>query len=100
MKVPLSWLNEYIPTQLSLTQIADALTLIGLEVESTAGRTHLNGSAFREQGVAVRNGRHAGNVLQGGRCRVIGGPHPDAGLDVQGAAGDGIADLLQISQAK
>lgn len=33
MKLPLSWLKEYIPTKLSLEQISDTLTNLGLEVE-------------------------------------------------------------------
>lgn len=33
MKVPLSWLKEYLPTQLTSQEIADKLTLLGLEVE-------------------------------------------------------------------
>ncbi len=33
MKVPLSWLKEYLPTSLSIEQIADKLTAIGLEFE-------------------------------------------------------------------
>lgn len=33
MKVPLSWLKEYLPTSLSVEQIADSLTAIGLEFE-------------------------------------------------------------------
>lgn len=33
MKVPLSWLKEYLPTSLSTLQIADKLTAIGLEFE-------------------------------------------------------------------
>ncbi len=34
MKIPLSWLKEYLPTHLSPAKIADSLTRIGLEVES------------------------------------------------------------------
>jgi len=34
MKVPLSWLKEYISTSLTAAQIADTLTNVGLEVES------------------------------------------------------------------
>jgi phenylalanyl-tRNA synthetase beta chain len=33
MKVPLDWLKEYLPTKLSIQEIADSLTLLGLEVE-------------------------------------------------------------------
>lgn len=33
MKVPLAWLKEYIPTKLSAEEIAETLTLVGLEVE-------------------------------------------------------------------
>lgn len=34
MKIPLSWLKEYLPTQLTPEQIAESLTVIGLEVEA------------------------------------------------------------------
>ncbi len=34
MKVPIAWLKEFIPCDLSPQQIADQLTLLGLEVES------------------------------------------------------------------
>lgn len=33
MKLPLSWLKEYLPTRLTPEQIAETLTVIGLEVE-------------------------------------------------------------------
>ncbi|MCC5832520.1 MAG: phenylalanine--tRNA ligase subunit beta [Chlamydiales bacterium] len=36
MKLPLSWLREYLPTNLSPEQIADSLTVVGLEVEALA----------------------------------------------------------------
>src|SRR5262245_52303523 len=37
MKVPLSWLKEYLPTQLSAQQIAETLTSVGLEFEGMQG---------------------------------------------------------------
>lgn len=38
MKLPLSWLKEYLPTKLSPEQIADSLTVVGLEVEAIEQR--------------------------------------------------------------
>jgi phenylalanyl-tRNA synthetase beta chain len=35
MKISLNWLNNYISTSKSLSEITDALTNIGLEVEGT-----------------------------------------------------------------
>ncbi|MBM3201685.1 MAG: phenylalanine--tRNA ligase subunit beta [Chlamydiae bacterium] len=44
MKVPLNWLKKYIPLSQTPQQIADALTLQGLEVESIEGENyHFNG---------------------------------------------------------
>lgn len=34
MKIPLSWLKEYLPIDSSAEELADALTLLGIEVES------------------------------------------------------------------
>lgn len=34
MKIPFSWLKEYLPTQLSPEEVAETLTLLGLEVEA------------------------------------------------------------------
>lgn len=36
MKVPLSWLNEYLPTKLTPEKIAEILTLAGLEVDAVS----------------------------------------------------------------
>ena len=47
MKVPLSWLKEFIPLDLSPQEIASTLTLLGIEVESIEGKT------FSFQGVVV-----------------------------------------------
>ena len=38
MKVSLSWLREYIPITMETTDLADALTMIGLEVEAVENR--------------------------------------------------------------
>lgn len=59
MKFPLSWLKEYIQTTLTPEQIAEALTLIGLEVEG------MHGAELSFKGVIV------GKVLSTS-------PHPDA----------------------
>ena len=38
MKVTLSWLNEYVPIEMGVDDLSDALTMIGLEVESITDR--------------------------------------------------------------
>jgi len=38
MKVSLSWLNDYIDIQMDAADLADALTMVGLEVESVSNR--------------------------------------------------------------
>lgn len=38
MKVSLSWLREYVPIEMPVTQLADALTMVGLEVEAVTNR--------------------------------------------------------------
>ncbi len=38
MKVSLSWLNTYVPIQLAVSDLADALTMAGLEVEAVDDR--------------------------------------------------------------
>jgi len=38
MKVSISWLNQYVPVDISAPELADALTMAGLEVETVADR--------------------------------------------------------------
>ena len=38
MKVSLSWLRDYLPIELPVTDLADALTMVGLEVETVTDR--------------------------------------------------------------
>ena len=38
MKVSLSWLKEYVPIQMTVSDLADALTMAGLEVEAVINR--------------------------------------------------------------
>lgn len=38
MKVSLSWLNEYVPITMEVSELADALTMAGLEVEAVEDR--------------------------------------------------------------
>ncbi len=38
MKVSLSWLNEYVPVEIDINKLVDALTMVGLEVESLSDR--------------------------------------------------------------
>ena len=38
MKVSLSWLKKYVPIQMTVSDLADALTMAGLEVEAVADR--------------------------------------------------------------
>ncbi|MFS8564114.1 MAG: hypothetical protein LVR00_07310 [Rhabdochlamydiaceae bacterium] len=47
MKVPLSWLKEFLPTTLSPQAIAETLTLLGIEVEN------IEQKVFSFQGVVV-----------------------------------------------
>jgi phenylalanyl-tRNA synthetase beta subunit len=45
MRIPIDWLNEYVPNTLAVKQLADTLTDMGLEVEeieSTAGSPVFN----------------------------------------------------------
>jgi len=59
MKVSISWLNEYVPVQMTPSDLADALTMAGLEVEALWNRyDYLN------------------TVVVGKIIRVI--PHPNA----------------------
>ncbi len=42
MKVSLSWLNDYVPVEMDVKSLADALTMVGLEVEAIEDRwSHL-----------------------------------------------------------
>ncbi|MBW1835737.1 MAG: phenylalanine--tRNA ligase subunit beta [Deltaproteobacteria bacterium] len=38
MKASLSWLNKYVPIEMEINDLADALTMVGLEVESVSDR--------------------------------------------------------------
>jgi phenylalanyl-tRNA synthetase beta chain len=38
MKVSLSWLKEYVPIDMAVPDLADALTMAGLEVEAVEDR--------------------------------------------------------------
>ena len=38
MKVSLSWLNDYVPIEMDPVDLADALTMVGLEIESVSDR--------------------------------------------------------------
>ena len=38
MKVSLSWLNKYVTIKMEVEDLADALTMVGLEVESVSDR--------------------------------------------------------------
>lgn len=38
MKVSLSWLKEYVPVEMEVSKLADALTMVGLEVDSISER--------------------------------------------------------------
>ena len=44
MKVSLSWLKDYIAINMDAADLADALTMVGLEVESVADRYDYLGS--------------------------------------------------------
>ena len=38
MKVSLSWLKEYVPIEIDPSDLAEALTMVGLEIESVSDR--------------------------------------------------------------
>jgi hypothetical protein len=76
---------------------AKGAVLTGSHRKRTAGRAHFNGRALREQGVSMRDSRHASHILLSGRSRIIRQPDPDARLNVKRAPGDGVADFLKIS---
>ena len=38
MKVSLSWLKDYVPIEMDPADLAEALTMVGLEIESVADR--------------------------------------------------------------
>ena len=38
MKVSLSWLKDYVPIEMDPSDLAEALTMVGLEVESVSDR--------------------------------------------------------------
>lgn len=59
MKVSLSWLKEYVPVHMAAKDLADALTMVGLEVESITDR------------FAILNSVRVGRIT-----RVV--PHPNA----------------------
>ncbi|PIE68041.1 MAG: phenylalanine--tRNA ligase subunit beta [Deltaproteobacteria bacterium] len=70
MKVSLSWLKEYVPITLSIDELADALTMAGLEVEGVENRY-----AFLETvviGKVVEVSRHP-NADRLKLCRVDNG---------------------------
>jgi hypothetical protein len=44
MRVPLSWLREFVDIDLTPEQLADRLTLLGMEVSSIAEKRRPNGT--------------------------------------------------------
>ncbi|MGD9137907.1 MAG: phenylalanine--tRNA ligase subunit beta, partial [Desulfobacterales bacterium] len=70
MKVSLSWLKDYIPVNLDAADLAEALTMVGLEVDSVADRySYLNGVVV---GRVVEMDRHP-NADKLVVCRVDAG---------------------------
>src|SRR5581483_18852 len=70
MLVPVSWLKRYVDTKLSAREIADALTMVGLEVEGLERR----GPAF--EGVVTARVEHVEkhpNADKLSLCRVTDG---------------------------
>ena len=53
MKVSLSWLNDYVPIQMDPSDLADALTMVGLEVESVSARYRYLDTVFVGQIEAI-----------------------------------------------
>src|SRR5210317_159137 len=54
MKVSLSWLQEYVEVTLSADELADALTMAGLEVDSVEDRYHYLDSVLVARVLAVK----------------------------------------------
>ena len=88
MKISFKWLSEYVTTSLTAHEVADALTSVGLEVDSVeevqAVRGGLEGLDHpvlvvvagdeAADGVSRRCGHRAVRVEKGRQCRAVDGP--------------------------
>ncbi len=70
MKVSLSWLNEYVPIDMGVTELADALTMAGLEVEAVVDRYAFLETVVVGKVAAVRPHPNADRLSL---CQVDGG---------------------------
>jgi phenylalanyl-tRNA synthetase beta chain len=70
MKVSLSWLKEYVPIHMDVAALADALTMVGLEVEAVIDRYAFLESVVAAKVVAVSPHPNADRLKL---CRVDGG---------------------------
>lgn len=87
MKVSLSWLKEYVSIEMPVTQLADALTMVGLEVEAVLNRYAYLDSVLvgRVENVAPHPDADRLKVCRveaDGRCYsvVCGAPNVTAGM--------------------
>lgn len=55
MKVSLSWLEAFVPVELELNELTEALTMVGLEVEAATDRYDYLNSVFVGRVAAVKN---------------------------------------------
>ncbi len=55
MKVSLSWLEAFVPVEMELNELTEALTMVGLEVEGVTDRYAYLSSVFVGRVAAVRN---------------------------------------------
>ena len=70
MKVSLSWLKEYVPIDMAVTELADALTMAGLEVEAVVDRYAFLETVVVGKVAAVRPHPNADRLSL---CQVDGG---------------------------
>lgn len=89
MKASLSWLREYVPIETPITDLADALTMVGLEVESITERYAYLGSVLVGRIIEVTSHPNADHlqvcrVDAGGRALsvVCGAPNVHTGMTV------------------
>ena len=87
MKVSLSWLEAFVPVEMDLNELTEALTMVGLEVEGVTDRYAYLSSVFVGRVAAVKNHPNADRLkicdveLQDKTYRVVcGAPNVTEGM--------------------
>jgi phenylalanyl-tRNA synthetase beta chain len=96
MKVPLTWLREFVDIQIGLPELADRLTLAGLEVESV----HLAGLALPEKAPRLKVTGLSWDpetIVVGAVAEVM--PHPNADRLVLCRLDDGKQEHIVLTGA-